>query len=52
MYTEAECQHHPFHFGRSGKQSEHIMQALHEDDGRGPGRPGVLGGRHNPMAAM
>ena len=34
------------HFGRSGKQSEHIMQALHEDDGKGPGTPWVLGTRH------
>ena len=58
MYTEAECQHHPppppplhLHFGRSGKQSEH-MQALHGDDGRGPRTPRELVGRHNPIAAM
>ena len=32
------------YFGNSRKQSEHIMQALHEDDGRGPGISWVLGG--------
>ena len=39
-------------FGRSGNQSDHIMQVLHEDDGKGSGTPWVLGGCHNPMAAM
>ena len=41
-----------FHLGRSGIQSEHIMQSLHEDDGKGPGTSWVLGERHNSMAAM
>ena len=40
------------YFGRSGKQSEKDMHVLHDDDGRGPGTPGLLGGRHKPMAAM
>ena len=67
MYTKHNVNHTPFlpprgiitapsfcllYFGRSGKQSEHVMHALHEDDGRGPGIHGVHGGRHNPMAAM
>ena len=40
MFTSANV-----HFGKSGKQPEHIMQALYEDDGRCPGTPWALGGK-------
>ena len=41
MFTSASPAN--VHYGKS-EQSEHIMQALHEADGRGPGTPWVLGG--------
>ena len=35
-----------------GDHETHIMHALHDEVGRGPGSPWEPGGRHKPIAAM
>ena len=50
-HAETQVSYIVFHTGTSGKQSSHDMHELHDDTGTGPGKTGLLVGRHRPIAA-